>query len=247
MTSNKCWQDLDQALQAGLDRVLLYGQPGTGKTYYCLNKHLATPTNPMRKAYRLLCSTDMTKGDIEGMWRPNAEKWEFAESVCLAAWATGGRLILDELDQAGGDALTGLLAIVDSDGSTVLNHPATNEPMTAQKGYQVIATTNAMKLSDLPANLLDRFPVRININTPNPDAVALLRDESLRDIASAWISDPSMKVSLRSFFAFEQARKTLDLDTSARLIFPRQAEAIVEAVATARVVMENVTAEVATA
>lgn len=229
-TATTCWGDLDNALSAGLDRVLLYGQPGTGKTYYCLNRHLATPSNPMRRAYRLLCSNDMTKGDIEGMWKPNAERWEFAESVCLTAWRSGGRLILDELDQAGGDALTGLLAIVDSDGSTVMNHPETGEEIRPQGGYQVIATTNAMKLSDLPPALLDRFPVRININTPNPDALALIEDEGLRSIAKAWISDSSYQVSLRTFFTFTKARQTLDVETAARLVFPRHHKAIVEAV-----------------
>lgn len=233
--TKECWVDLDNALKAGLDRVLLYGQPGTGKTFYCLNKHLPHRDNPTREAYRLLCSSDMTKGDIEGMFRPNRDEWVFAESVCLTAWRTGGRLILDELDQAGGDALTGLLAIVDSSGSTVINHPDTGLPITPKSGFQVIATTNAVRLHDLPASLLDRFPVRINISSPNPEAVALL-DADLREIAQAWISDASMRVSLRSFFAFQQARKTLPVETSARLVFPAQANAITEAVRTATVV-----------
>jgi MoxR-like ATPase len=233
--SNKCWSDLDNALKAGLDRVLLYGQPGTGKTYYCLNKHLPSMQNPTRQAYRLLCSTDMTKGDIEGMFRPNRDEWVFAESVCLTAWRTGGRLILDELDQAGGDALTGLLAVVDSSGSTVMNHPDTGEAIKPVEGFQVIATTNAVKLNDLPPALLDRFPVRININTPNPEAIELLPAD-LREIANGWISDATRRVSLRSFFTFDQARKTLPIETAARLVFASHATAITEAVRTATVI-----------
>ncbi len=229
--SSKCWQDLDATLVAGLDRVLLYGQPGTGKTYYCLNKHLPTPSNPTRQAYRLLCSTDMTKGDIEGMFKPNRDEWVFSESVCLTAWRTGGRLILDELDQAGGDALTGLLAIVDSSGSTVMNHPDTGAAIYPREGFQVIATTNATRLNDLPPALLDRFPVRINIDTPNPEAIVHLPSD-LRAIATGWISDATRRVSLRSFFAFDKARQTLPVAQAARLVFPNYEEAITEALRT---------------
>jgi len=235
-TPTSCWQDLDVALIAGLDRVLLYGQPGTGKTHYALNNHLATPSNPMRQAYRLLCSPDMTKGDIEGLWRPSASEWSYIDSPCLLAWKTGGRLILDELDQAGGDALTGLLAIVDSSGSTVMTHPATNEEIRPIDGFQVIATTNATRLQDLPSALLDRFPVRININRANPTALEQIENTQLRNVADAWIANPSMRVSLRTFFAFQKARLSMPLPTAARLIFPDYSEQIIEAVSLSAIV-----------
>jgi MoxR-like ATPase len=225
----QCWQDLDNALAANLDRVLLYGQPGTGKTYYCLNKGLPTPSTPLREAVRLLCTSDMTKGDVEGMWKPNASEWEWIDSVCLDAWTNGSRLVLDELDQASGECLTNLLAICDSSASAVIPHPAKKIMISPREGFQVIATTNATRLSDLPPALLDRFPVRININRPHPEALAELGDKHLAAIADMWISDASNKISLRSFFAFQHARKTLSVETSARLIFPDRFAEIMEA------------------
>ena len=34
------WETANFAMANGLDRVLLYGKPGTGKTYFGLNYHL---------------------------------------------------------------------------------------------------------------------------------------------------------------------------------------------------------------
>jgi hypothetical protein len=234
----QCWQDLDHALAADLDRVLLYGQPGTGKTYYCLNKGLATPTAPMRQAVRLLCTSDMTKGDVEGMWKPNAGEWVWTDSVCLDAWTNGSRLVLDELDQASGECLTNLLAICDSSASAVIPHPATKEMISPRAGFQVIATTNATRLQDLPAALLDRFPVRININRPHPEALAELGNEHLAKVADLWISEPKNRISLRSFFAYKHALKTHKADVCARLIFPDRYEEIVEATEVNALVMK---------
>lgn len=233
---SQCWNDLDLALGAGLDRILLYGPPGTGKTFYALTNHLyhADPSGDTRRrdAYRVLCSPDMTTADVDGLWRPAKDEWKFVTGAALRAWQHGDRLILDELDQASGDVLTALLLICDSDGSAVREHPETGAKLRPAPGFQIIATTNAERMSDLPDALVDRFPVRININEVNPAAIALLPSD-LRAVATAYSNRDHDRYSLRSFFAFDKLRGKLGLDTAARLVFPDEARAITEAMAVA--------------
>lgn len=237
---SSCWNDLAGALASGTDRILLYGPPGTGKTYFALNHHL-NHRGRERASHRVLCSPDMTTADVDGLWRPAKDEWKFVEGAALRAWSNGDRLILDELDQASGDVLTALLLICDSDGSAVREHPETGDRLSPAPGFQIIATTNAERLTDLPAALIDRFPVKINISTVNPEAVAKL-PVYLRDIATAYANRPTDRYSLRSFFAYDRLRSVvesgrnadgdpveMDRDTALRLVFGHEAQAIGEA------------------
>lgn len=232
---SQCWNDLDLALRAGLDRVLLYGPPGTGKTFFALTQHLGYKTGDLdlmrtRDAYRVLCSPDMTTADVDGLWRPAKDEWKFVTGAALRAWQNGDRLILDELDQASGDVLTALLLICDSNGSAVREHPETGEKLSPKAGFQIIATTNAERMSDLPAALVDRFPVRININEVNPDALAKLPAD-LRGVAKAYTNRERDRYSLRSFFTYDDLTRRAKLTPAeaARLVFPHEATAITEA------------------
>jgi MoxR-like ATPase len=239
--NNQCWNDLNDALLAGADRVLLYGKPGTGKTHFALTQHLLHESR-IRNAHRVLCSPDMTTADIDGLWKPSKDDWQFVIGSALRAWTNGDRLILDELDQASGDVLTALLLICDSDGSAVREHPETGERMSPAKGFEIIATTNAERLTDLPANLIDRFPVRININTVNPYAISLL-PSNLQSIARQYSNRTDNRYSLRSFFAFDKLTKKLSLETSARLVFGAdEARAISEALIIANTIGDEVAA-----
>lgn len=235
----QCWQDLSTALTAGLDRILLYGPPGTGKTYFALSKHLGRGADVngtdlgWRESYRVLCSPDMTTADVDGLWKPSKDDWKFVEGSALRAWRGGHRLILDELDQASGDVLTALLLICDSDGSAVREHPETGARISPAPGFQIIATTNAERLSDLPANLVDRFPIRINIDEVNPEAVAQLPAE-LQEVARMYANRATDRYSLRSFFAFDKLSQKVDVRTASRLVFGSEAQAISEAVTIAR-------------
>jgi len=92
-----CWKDVEDVLGAGLKRLLLYGPPGTGKTFAALKKGEPTMSR------RLVCTEDLTSGDMLGSWMPNGpDRWGFNEGPTIRAWrgvgGQCGRLVIDEVD-----------------------------------------------------------------------------------------------------------------------------------------------------
>lgn len=214
-----CWQDFIDALDAGIDRLVLFGPSGTGKTFAALREGVGS-----EGAHRIVCTEDMTSADVTGCWMPTAAgQFEWLDGAAVRAWRgdgrRGGRLVLDEADRAAGDVLALLLAVCDTEGSARFDHPATGEALTPLPGFTVVMTTNLERPEELPAALRDRFPVAIEIDAPHPDAVELL-PEDLRDAAVAVGAAPSpRRVSLRAFYAYARLRESVEPERAARLAF----------------------------
>lgn len=227
----QCYQDLEDVLAAGVDRVILYGPPGTGKTYSGLTLGLNEAG-----AERLICSEDMTNADVSGAVMPNENGgFEFNFGAALRAWlgngTNGARIVIDEIDKAGGDVFSTLLAFLDSVASASFSHPFTGEKFKPLPGFSAIMTTNVEDPDELPMALKDRFPVAIKIDAPHPAALMELPAE-LRQLAATIVAGrPGQRASLRAFYAFETLRKGgIHVERAARMTFGHMADDILGAI-----------------
>jgi len=228
-TLPKCWQKLDNALRSGINRVVLYGVPGSGKTFAGL-----TMGDTRGGAYRLICTEDMTNADVSGSFMPDSKGgFSWVSGSVLKAWngngSVGGRVVADEIDKASGDVLATLLAFFDSQESASWEHPESGNVFTPRDGFSVVMTTNCEDMAEMPTALIDRFPVRIRINEPHPNALLRLSTD-LRSLAVRLCDAGKQRVSLRAFYDFDKLRSTLTLEESAEIIFGERAGSILDAI-----------------
>ena len=106
------------------------------------------------RSYRLICTDDMTNADVTGCWQPSANgSWSWLEGAGIRAWkgngTIGGRLVIDEIDKAGGDVFATLLAITDTPDSAQWEHPSTKEIVKPLDGFTVVMTTNIEDMNEL--------------------------------------------------------------------------------------------------
>ena len=224
----KCWQKYKNALEGGIDRIILFGPSGTGKTYGGLNYG-----DTRGGAFRLVCTEDMTNADVSGSFMPSANGgFSWVSGSALRAWEgngySGGRVVADEIDKAGGDVFATLLNFLDSPESASWEHPETGRIYTPRNGFSAVMTTNIENMAELPVALADRFPVRIRISEPHPQALLKLSDD-LRGMAVRMSDAGKQRISLRAFYAFDKLRSTLSIEESAEIVFGERASSVLEA------------------
>lgn len=228
-----CWRDAVDVLNAGIDRVLLYGPPGIGKTQAGLRYG-----DVSRGAWRVPCTEDMTEAHLTGHLLPTGDEWTWNDGPVTKALRSRGRVVLDEVHRLNGDVLSLALALVDSSESVAWDHPITGERLTAGNGYSVVATTNSEDPeADLDPALLDRFTVRIRIDAPHPDALLALSPD-LRNYAARAADLGDRRISLRSFHTFDRLRKSLaDEGRAAKIVFAGNAQSVLDAITVDRVTL----------
>ena len=226
----ECWKAFEDCLNAGIDRVILFGPSGIGKTY--AGMHMG---NVEAGAYRLVCTEDKTNMDVTGGFMPsNNGGFQWLDGSALKAWKgnskNGGRLIVDEIDKAGGDVFATRLAMLDSPESASFEHPETGEIVRPLEGFSAVMTTIIENMGELPTALADRFPIRIRIDAPHPSALLRL-SEDLRKYAVRMADAGDDRISLRAFLALDKLRSSVGLARACELTFGKRAKQIMDALA----------------
>jgi hypothetical protein len=204
--------------------TLLYGPPGTGKT------HAAhTADRDGRSLFTVTMTPDTPAAELRGHYVPVGNEFKWQDGPAIRAWREGGRLVINEIDHAGGDALSFLLACLDSAETACLTLP-NGEMVRPAAGFQAVATMNGDPEEDLPPALRDRFPVAIEITEAHPDGIASLpQDLQMAATGSVVASDPSRRVTLRAWLAFASLRSRIGSEAAARAVFRSRAADVLDA------------------
>lgn len=214
------WQ-LVKAVADHARTLLLYGPPGTGKSF-------AAHGDGSRPVYSVTLTPDTPAAELRGHYVPVGGEFVWRDGPCTRAWREGARLVINEIDHAGGDALSYLLNCLDSSATARITLPS-GETVRPADGFQCVATMNGKPDEDLPEALRDRFPVRVEITEPHPAGVDSLPPD-LREAARATVCspDPERRITLRAWLDFAKLRALAGEEAAAYAVFRHRAEDVMQ-------------------
>jgi hypothetical protein len=204
MDTKENWSIID-AVIATSRRVLLYGLPGTGKTYAAARRNVKEG----QRVYQVTMTPETPAAEIRGHYLPKGDEMVWADGPGIRAWREGARLVINEMDRASDDIMSLMYAILDDPEFAELTLP-TGEVVRPAEGFHVVATMNGQPY-ELPLALQDRFPVTIEVINVNPEAIEAL-PEDLRVPAreSALVANEDRRLSIRMWMEFASLRPKLN-------------------------------------
>lgn len=222
-----CWE-LIALVVAHVRRLLLFGVPGTGKTH----AGMRLGVTPEQAVFSITVTPETPAAELRGHFVPSGDRFVWLDGPAIAAWRSGGRLVLNEIDHAGGDLLSFLLVLLDDPESARINLP-NGEVVTPAPGFSVVATMNG-EPDALPPALRDRFVATIEVDAVAPGALDRL-PRDVRDAACATVALPEeRRVSVRAWLEFAELRERTDERIAAATVFGDRAAEVLAALRMAR-------------
>lgn len=223
MSKESIWDLVEKVIEHSRT-TLLFGPPGTGKSFAA---HSAA--QDARQLFSVTLTPDTPAAELRGHYVPQGNQFVWMDGPAIRAWREGGRLVLNEIDHAGGDALSFLLNCLDSPETACLTLP-TGEMVRPHPDFTAVATMNGNPDQDLPAALRDRFPVAIEIKEAHPQGIeSLPHDLQKAAKGSCVATDPARRLTLRAWSAFASLRAKIGSDAAAQAVFANRAADILAA------------------
>jgi MoxR-like ATPase len=202
--------------------TLLYGPPGTGKSFAAHSANLGS-----RTLYSITLTPDTAAAELRGHYIPRGTEFVWQDGPAIKAWRTGGRLVVNEIDHAGGDALSFLLNCLDSQETACLTLP-TGEMVKPHPHFATVATMNG-KPEDLPEALRDRFPVAIEITEAHPQGIDSLPQDLRNAARGSIVADPARRITLRAWKCFADLRERIGVEAASVAVFASRAKDVLDA------------------
>jgi MoxR-like ATPase len=201
--------------------VLLYGPPGTGKSFAAHNADLAG-----RQLFSVTMTPETPSAELRGHYIPMGSQFVWQDGPAIKAWRFGGRLVINEIDHAGGDSHSFLLACLDSPETACLTLP-TGELVRPHASFSCVATMNGSP-DDLPSALRDRFPVCIAVDAVHPSAVKSLPHDLRNAALGSALAENDRRVSIRAWQCFASLRASIGDAAAAQAIFASRAKDVLD-------------------
>lgn len=213
------WEAAEQVIKAQRGNTLLYGKPGTGKSY-------AAQQGAMN--FRNVTVTpDTPAAELRGHYHPKGGEFVWVDGPMVSCMREGARIILNEIDHAGGDLLSLFLGCLDNPETCRLTLP-TGETVRPSAGFHCVATMNGAPDDLLPA-LRDRFAAVVEIDNPHPKAIDCLPID-LQDAArgSVTATRDEDRIGLRSWLSFASLRSHVGEPVAAQVTFGDNWQAVLD-------------------
>lgn len=217
------WKVAEATIGANDGNTLLYGPPGTGKSYAA-----QSGADGVRN---VTITPDTPAAELRGHYHPRGGEFVWVDGPIVAAMRDGSRVVLNEIDHAGGDTLSFLLAALDNRESCRITLPS-GETVIPAAGFHCVATMNGRPDDLLPA-LRDRFSAAVEIGEPHPAAIEALPVD-LQNAARGTVSASGAdQITLRSWLAFARLRSAIGPEVAAQAVFGSNWQAVLDSLATA--------------